>query len=194
MVAAAPPQSLMCRPEAVEFDNFDSTSLFHTLAEVRAVPSSPDQTPSGARSIAEARGYTDEQLYAVADLGYHYFHKGGVRLAEVLFDGLVAVKPDEAYFWLGLGVASDLQGNKPRAMRCYERAKRLDPSDPHAELNLAELHLEAGDRRQAVNHLNGAVKKAQARRLREVERKARAMFAMLAGATRTTGQPAGARR
>ncbi len=191
--AASAPRALVCAPADVEFDNFDATSFFDTLGAVRAVRSEAGRAEAH-QSIAKARGYTDDQLDAIADLGYHYFQKGGVRLASVLFDGLVAVRPERAYYWLGLGVTSDLQGDKPRAVQCYERARELDPRDPHAEINLAELQLERADHRRALRHLDAAVRKARAARNVVLEEKATAMATLVSGQLRTSGRSSGQRR
>jgi Flp pilus assembly protein TadD len=41
--------------------------------------------------------------------------------------------------WINLGTALAKKGDLPAAERAYQRALALDPSDPRAKANLAEL-------------------------------------------------------
>ncbi len=166
---AAPPKAdaiqsgraLVCKaPASLTFDDYDGTAMFDTLAKVMAVPVEEASSAVVCRSIAEARGYDRDALFGLAEVGYHYFRSGGFRLAEVIFEGLTAIDPNEPYFWLALGLVADYLDDKTRARVCYGRVSKLDPEDPRPDLNLAELELERGDRRAAVTRLRWGYAKA----------------------------------
>ncbi len=170
-------RALVCRaPTALAFDDYDATAMFDTLGKVAAVPVEHAASAVACRSIAEARGYDPDELYGLAEVGYHYFRSGGLRLAEVIFEGLTAIAPDEAYFWLALGLVEDYLDDKTEARRCYETAARLDPDDPRPEINLAELDLERRDRRSAQSRLRRGLVKAVRARDDALERKAQALM------------------
>jgi Flp pilus assembly protein TadD len=129
------------------------------------------------RSLAEARGYARADLFALAEIGYHYLLSGGVELAETIFAGLAALAPGEAYFVLALGLCRDRMGRVEAAADCYRTARALDPQDARPELNLAELSLEAGDRAEAARLLRAALTRLAAHPQPAIERKARALLA-----------------
>lgn len=160
------------------------TAFFDSIAKVQAV-TMIEQKPrvvsrlsaaEGARALADARGYDREDLFAVAEMGYHYLMNGGVKLAITLFEGLTAVAPGEPYFALALALAYDHQGDKPAAIRQYEKAGQLDPFDPRADLNRAELLVEARDWRGAKDLLRRALAKAQHKGDEALTRKAAAIL------------------
>lgn len=186
VVPAAAPEpapagvSLTQVPAACDFDRVDSTSMFDTLGGIRALPSHEASRALAKRSLAEMRGYAREDLLAIAEVGYLYLRSGGVRLAQVIFEGLTAVRPDEAYFWLALGLVHDRRNDPDEARVAYERAIELDPRDATAELNIAELDLEAGDKVAARRRLAVAQRKAARAGQAPLERKAAAISAMIA--------------
>lgn len=180
VAASASPRSraLVCQPAALEFESVASTSMFSTLGGVRALPAAEASRAIVCRSIAESRGYRDEDLHALAEIGYHYLRSGGLKLSAVIFEGLTAIQPEGAFYWLALGLTRDHLGDKLEAKRAYERAAQLQPTDPRPELNLAELALEAGDRARAGALLRRAEAKAEAAGDQPLVRKARALLAL----------------
>ncbi len=173
--------ALIAAPVALEFERIDGTAMFDTLGKVRALPAEEASRAIVCRSVAEAYGYARADLFAVAEIGRHYLESGGYRLAAVIFEGLEALEPDEAYFVLALGLAKDRLGDKEAAMACYRRSQTLDPGDPRADLNLAELLIESGRRREAVRLIRSAAKKAEVRRESALENKARALLSLIGG-------------
>lgn len=186
--APMPPRAFVTRAEAearmssqavLDFESVASTAMFSTLGNIRALAVREASSAIVRRNIAEARGYSDSELYALAEIGYHYFRNGGLKLALVIFEGLQAVKPQEPYFALATGLARDYLGDKNGAKAAYQEAARLDVGDARPELNLAELCLEAGDRRAAIQHLNRAAQKAEARKDRPLLKKAQAVLSLV---------------
>jgi len=96
----------------------------------------------------------------VAEVAYNYLFSGAAGLALTLFEGLVAVAPNEAYFALAVGLAHDRTGSRDAAAHWYGRAAELDPRDPTPDLNRAELALADRDYAGARPLLARARKKA----------------------------------
>lgn len=153
--------ALTCLPAQCDFDRVDSTAMFNTLGGIRALPAADAGQALARRSLAELRGYRREDLMAIAEVGYHYLRSGGHKLASVIFEGLTAVMPDEPYFWLALGLVKDHLDDVAAARAAYETAARLDPRDATPLMNLAELDLMQGRRREALQRLDGAATKAE---------------------------------
>ncbi len=151
--------------------------LEREVGQIGAVAAPGVALVAAHRTLAEARGYSPEDLEAVAEIGYHYLMSGGLRLALVLFEGLQAVSPGEPYFAMALGLTHDKLGNVVEARRWYERASELDPGDPRPDINRAEFLLEAGDLREAAELLGTAREKAMAHGDSELARKSGALLA-----------------
>lgn len=179
--AASAPSAFVSRSPELEFDSIASTSMFNTLGRVRALPAEEACQAVLCRTIAEARGYQEEDLFALAEVGYHYIRNGGYKLAEVIFQGLTEIAPSEVYFALALGLTQDYLGKKEGARLHYGRALKLDPRDPRPELNLAELDLEAGNKTRAIERLRRAERKATRSGQDALQRKAQALLELLTG-------------
>ena len=131
------------------------------------------------RSLAEIRRYAHADLYAVAELGHQYLFAGALGVAEALFDGLIAVAPNEAYFNLAMGLVRMQQGRIEDAERAYARAGALDPHDGRPDVNRAELRLQKKDFRTAKQLLRLGARKAERRGDRALQHKADALLARL---------------
>lgn len=146
-------------------------------------PQSPDKIlqamqrwADGKATLKEVRGYTDEELYAVARLGYTFFHQGKVAEARTLFQGLFAVNPRDAYLARALAVVEYASGNADGALAAWEVAVKLAPEDPAGYLGRAEVLLAAGQRARAAEDLRRA---AGGRGDERLKNKARAMLEAL---------------
>lgn len=153
-----------------------STLLNDELALASCASITPRATPQEA---APSR-LGAEELTALAQLARQYLDSGASALALLIFRGLVAHAPQVASLQLGLGLAADHRGDRELAEQAYTRARALDPGCPRAELNLAELRLEAGDHRGAAPLLQAALKKAELRRDLDVAAKAQALWSLTA--------------
>lgn len=160
------------------------TEFFDSIHQVKALTVANKKLCVAAKnqSFAQARGYQRDDLYAIAEIAYHYLMNGAAKIALTLYEGLEAVAPGEAHFQLGLGLTHDHMGDKRQAIACYSRASELDPHDARADVNRAELYLENGDRRSARQLLERAVNKAKNRGDSTLERKASALLSHLSRA------------
>ena len=110
----------------------------------------------GKLSLKEVRGYTDEQIYAVARTAYLYYHQGKLAEARTLFQGLFAVDPGNGYVARALGVVEFAAGNAQGALAAWEVAVKLEPDEPAGYVGRAEVRLAAGQRAGAVDDLKRA--------------------------------------
>ncbi|WP_224250269.1 SycD/LcrH family type III secretion system chaperone [Hyalangium gracile] len=110
----------------------------------------------GKATLREVRGYTDEELYAIAKTAYFFFYQGRVNEARTLFQGLYAVNPTDAYFAKALGVVELAAGNAQGALAAYDVAIKLAPNDVQAYVGRAEVKLALGQKAQAVEDLRKA--------------------------------------
>jgi len=110
----------------------------------------------GKATLKEVRGYSDEELYAVAKTAYFFFLQGRVAEARTLFQGLYSVNPVDPYFARALGVIELAAGNAPGALQAYDVAIKLLPNDPGVYVGRAEVKLLMGQKAQAAEDLKKA--------------------------------------
>lgn len=110
----------------------------------------------GRATLKEVRGYSDEELYAVARVAHAFFHQGKLAEARTLFQGLFAVNPRDAYFARALAVVEYAAGNPEGSLSAWEIAVKLDPADPAGYLGRAEVLLSTGQRQRAAEDLKKA--------------------------------------
>jgi type III secretion system low calcium response chaperone LcrH/SycD len=110
----------------------------------------------GKATLREVRGYTDEELYAIAKTAYVFFYQGRIAEARTLFQGLYAVNPADGYFAKALGVVEMAAGNSQGALAAYDVALKLDGRDAQAYVGRAEVRLSLGHKSHAVEDLRRA--------------------------------------
>jgi type III secretion system low calcium response chaperone LcrH/SycD len=115
----------------------------------------------GKATLKDVRGYTDEELYSVAKTAYFLYYQGRINEARVLFQGLYAVNPLDAYFAKALGVVELAAGNVQGAISAYDVAIKLAPDDPAAYVGRAEVKLYQGLKAQAAEDLRKAIQITQ---------------------------------
>src|SRR5262245_15161443 len=119
----APPSRYVADTSGVR-DGALTPDLLDSLSEVKAL---------AVREAAPvAKPYAKNDLFAIAEIAYHYLFAGAPHLAYLLYDGVSALAPDEPSFALGLGLAADRMGDKQKARASYARAAALDAGDPRA--------------------------------------------------------------
>jgi predicted Zn-dependent protease len=110
----------------------------------------------GKATLKEVRGYTDEELYAVARTGYTFFHQGKIAEARTIFQGLFAVNPRDPWLARALAVVEYAAGSPETALSAWDVAVKLDPSDISSYLGRAEVLLASGQKQKAVEDLRRA--------------------------------------
>jgi len=110
----------------------------------------------GKATLKDVRGYSEEELYAVAKTAYFFYYQGRINEARTLFQGLYAINPLDPYFAKALGVVELAAGNATGALAAYDVAIKLAPSDPSAYVGRAEVRLWQGQKALAIEDLRRA--------------------------------------
>lgn len=131
----------------------------------------------GKATLKDVRGYSDEELYAIAKTAYYFFYQGKLNEARTLFQGLYAVNPLDSYFAKALGVVELAAGNTQGALAAYDVAIKLSPDDAGAYVGRAEVRLVLSQRGQAVDDLRRAAQCVKAED--PLEAKIRAMLELV---------------
>jgi type III secretion system low calcium response chaperone LcrH/SycD len=136
----------------------------------------------GKATLKDVRGYTDEELYAVARTGHAFFSQGQIPQARAIFQGLFAISPRDAYFARALAVVEYAGGNAEGALGAFDVAIKLDPNHPGGYVGRAEVRLAAGQKREAEADLRKAAQLADDKDPLKI--KAEAMLGALTGRRR----------
>ena len=115
----------------------------------------------GKATLKDVRGYSNEELYSIARMGYFFFYQGKLEEARTIFQGLYAVNPLDSYFAKALGVVEMAAGNPAGAMAAYDVCLKLSPQDSAAYVGRAEVKLAQGQRSGAVDDLRRAAQFVQ---------------------------------
>ncbi|MFH1812340.1 MAG: tetratricopeptide repeat protein [Pseudomonadota bacterium] len=133
----------------------------------------------GELTLKEIKGYTDDELYAIAHQGYFYLMQGKNDAARTIFEGLVAIDPRNGYYYRALGVIYHKLGDAERALRQFTYATRVAPRDPAAYINRAEVYVATRRIAEARRDLGYATQLVAADARDPLTRKARALLASL---------------
>ncbi len=132
-----------------------------------------EQWSEGRVSLKQIVGITPEELYAIATQGYLLFLQGKTEPARVIFEGLVAIDPRNAYYYRALGAIYWRLKDASKAVKQFTYAIRVAPHDVasfvgRAEVLVAERQLQAArnDLQQALafggTHDDALLRKARA--------------------------------
>ncbi len=93
--------------------------------------------------------WNEEERYAVRELGHLLLTEGRADLARVLFEGLIAIDPDDA--WARLALAATYRAEKRYDLASAELDEGLkrDPQSIEAALALGEVALLHGRMQEA---------------------------------------------
>ncbi len=137
------------------------------------------QWADGKATLRDVRGYSDDELYAIARTAYVYYYQGRIPEARTLFQGLYAVNPTDPYFAKALGVVEFAAGNPQGSLAAWDVAIKLAPEDPAAWVGRAEVKIASNQKAQAAEDLRRALQVS-----RPEEPLKPKISAMLAGLTR----------
>lgn len=133
----------------------------------------------GEITLKDIKGYTDEELYAIASQGYNFFLQGKTEPAKIIFEGLVAIDPKNAYYYRGLGVIYLQMKDLDKAYKQFSFAIRLAPKDMTSYINRAEISMALKHFNDAESDLNKALSLAHADTNSPLVKKINAMLQML---------------
>lgn len=111
----------------------------------------------GGVTLKEVKGYSDDELYAIAHQAYYFLLQGKLDEAKTIYEGLNAIDPRNDYYYRALGVIYHRLGDAERALRAFTNATRCAPSNLAAFINRAEVLIATGRKREALADLDHAV-------------------------------------
>ena len=146
---------------------------------------SPQELPAllpkwaaGQITLKELKGYSDDELYAIAHTGYFFLMQGKNNEAKTLFEGLVAIDPRNDYYYRALGVIFHKLGDAERAIKQFGYAIRVSPRSAAAYVNRAEVFLATSRFSEAATDLQRALEHVTPRDV-ALARKARALLSVV---------------
>jgi type III secretion system low calcium response chaperone LcrH/SycD len=125
-------------------------------SEAQAMAQRLQKWADGKATLKDVRGYSDEELYSIARMGYFFYYQGKYEEARTIFQGLYAVNPLDPYFAKALGVVEMASGNPAGALAAYDVCLKLSPQDSVAYVGRAEVKIAQGQRSGAVDDLRRA--------------------------------------
>lgn len=138
-----------------------------------------DAWGQGRTSLKAIVGMGDDELYAIANQGYHLFVQGKNEPARVLFEGLVAMDPRNAYYYRALGAIYWRIKEPQLAIRQFTYAIRVSPREISSYVNRAEVYVAQKQFKLARSDLQFALSTATSAD-RALSNKAKAMLRMIA--------------
>jgi predicted Zn-dependent protease len=138
-----------------------------------------DQWSKGRVSLKQIVGLSEEELYAISSQGYYLFLQGKAEPARVLFEGLVAIDPRNAYYYRALGAIYWRLKEPQKAIRQFTYAIRVSPREISSYINRAEVYVATSQFKLAQNDLHFALSNAAPQEA-ALASKARAMLRMIA--------------
>lgn len=99
------------------------------------------------------RGYSDEEVAHIYELGRLSLENGDLRRAEAIMVGLTEVAPDFSSAWLGLAYIHIQNRNFEAAVQSTRQALKVDPGSREAMLYLIACLLTTGDYSSAGTYL-----------------------------------------
>lgn len=133
----------------------------------------------GKIGIKQIVGLSDDEMFAIASQGYFLFLQGKSEPARVIFEGLVALDPRNAYYYRALGAIYWRLKDPARAIRQFTYAIRVAPREVSSYVNRAEIYVAQRQFAQARSDLQFALAAARPAQA-PLAAKARAMLTMIA--------------
>ena len=137
-----------------------------------------EQWSQGRVSLKQIVGLSADELYAVASQGYIMFLQGKTEQARVIFEGLVAIDPRNAYYYRALGAIYWRLKDAAKAVKQFTYAIRVSPKDTSSYVNRAEIYVASRDYARARDDLRHVLEHGTAAETALVK-KARAILRMI---------------
>lgn len=152
--------------------------LTHSAPMQQRLQALSEQWSQGRVSLKQIIGLQDTELFAIANQGYHLFLQGKSEPARLLFEGLVALDPRNAYYYRALGAIYWRLKEPQKAVRQFTYAIRVAPREIASYINRAEVYVAQNQYKLARNDLNFALSNASSHQA-PLAQKAQAMLRML---------------
>jgi len=100
--------------------------------------------PAGQSELI-GRGYSEEEVAHIYELGRLSLENGQLRSAKVIMSGLNEVAPDYAPAWLAMSYVFIVENDFDKAVFSARQALRINPSLTEATLYLAACLISTGE-------------------------------------------------
>lgn len=102
----------------------------------------------------ESLKWNDEQLEDLRVVGYAYIRQGKYDIALPLFEALCVLDPESAYDAQTLGALYMQIGNPSKALKCFDKALKLETDHTPTLLNLAKTFFMLGKKQEGLRLAN----------------------------------------
>ncbi len=96
-------------------------------------------------TLAQEFGFTADQVQAISSQGFDLIDAGDLGGAAIVFNGLLALNPNDSGVQAALGSVFHEQGKLSEALAAYDTAISLDADTVLARVNRGELRCKRGD-------------------------------------------------
>jgi len=130
------------------------------MAQATLAPSAAAKRIVAGEQLSEVLGVTDNQIQAIAAVGYNLYQQGKLNDAETVFRGLISTNKNSAYGYAGLGAVALAKrpADLAAAQENISKAAELAPNDPTIQSNLGEVLLRQGKFDEAGKQFERALK------------------------------------
>jgi tetratricopeptide (TPR) repeat protein len=109
----------------------------------------------GSINWKDRLGWTDEHLEDLRYTGYSYIRQGKYDIALAFFEALEVLDPTSAYDAQTLGALYLQLNQHTKALKCFDRALKLETSDHGPTLlNLAKTFFAMGKKEEGLKLVN----------------------------------------
>lgn len=99
------------------------------------------------------KGWTDEEIYLLADRGYALYQQGCYREAAVIFEALTELDPQNSYCRTALVAVWMALGDPHRAVKELSLLLSRNPADHEARARRCEVYCDLGQWNEARQDL-----------------------------------------
>ncbi len=111
----------------------------------------------GELTLQELNAINGPEMLSMAMVGFQLYEQGRLDDAEVIFTGLQALDPREAYYLTALGAVHLAKEDLDLALRCFNQAIKLNNKEIASYVNRGEVHLRQGKILEAAEDFKAAV-------------------------------------
>jgi Tfp pilus assembly protein PilF len=126
-------------------------------AALRWAPERVDKLVRGKMTLAEFEGISKREQMDIAQIGYDLLMQGRLRHAKLVYEGLVALDPFDAYFHSVLGMIMVQSGHLEEAEARFKRAVHLQARYVSAWASCGEVRVRMGKLEEGMADLARAV-------------------------------------
>ncbi len=119
-----------------------------------------EQWAEGRVTLKQIVGLSEEELYAISSQGYLLFLQGKTEASRIIFEGLVAIDPRNAYYYRALGAIYWRLKEPQKAIKQFTYAMRVAPKEISSYINRAEVYVALGQFPIARDDLGTALRTA----------------------------------